>query len=108
MDAIAAVLATIDTEAPTWDNFSQGPLPICRQVARARPQVVGWVADCPFSHREVDADMAEESVSAAPLAGCHGVVDASHPGITRDNTLGPLATTAAALGKSVLWKRKAD
>jgi phosphinothricin acetyltransferase len=55
-------LATFETNVPTWENWDDGHLKICRLVAEMDNQVVGWAALTGVSGRCVYAGVAEVSV----------------------------------------------
>lgn len=65
--------ATFEPQAPDWDGFDQRFLPLCRLVARASDDVVGWAALTPYSRREVYKGVAEVSVYVAHGARGRGV-----------------------------------
>jgi phosphinothricin acetyltransferase len=72
-EGIATGNATFETEAPEWEQWDSGHLPICRLVARRDGQIVGWAALSPVSGRCVYAGVAEVSVYVAAAARGQGV-----------------------------------
>src|SRR6478736_10030780 len=64
---IATGNATFQTEAPSWEEWSNAHLPICRLVAfDENEKVIGWAALTPVSGRCVYAGVAEVSVYIHP------------------------------------------
>ncbi len=62
LDGIATGLATFETEAPSWEQWDQGHLAVCRLVARLSGQVAGWVSVSPVSVRRVYSGVVDESI----------------------------------------------
>jgi L-amino acid N-acyltransferase YncA len=63
--------ATFQEAAPDWKDWDQEHLRICRIVARAGQEVVGWAALSPVSRRAVYTGVAEVSIYVAETArGC--------------------------------------
>jgi phosphinothricin acetyltransferase len=54
--------ATFETEVPEWEKWDNNHLRDCRLVARAKGQVVGWIALSPVSNRCVYSGVAEVSL----------------------------------------------
>lgn len=73
LEGIAAGNATFETSAPAWDEWDRHHLPVCRLVARAGAQIVGWAALSPVSRRPVYAGVAEVSIYVAAQARGQGV-----------------------------------
>jgi phosphinothricin acetyltransferase len=73
LEGIATGQATFETEAPDWERWDAGHLPLCRLVARNGDGVLGWAALSPVSRREVYAGVAEVSVYVAVSARGFGV-----------------------------------
>jgi L-amino acid N-acyltransferase YncA len=73
LEGIATGQATFETEAPNWERWDAGHLPLCRLVARNGDGVLGWAALSPVSRREVYAGVAEVSVYVATSARGFGV-----------------------------------
>ncbi len=65
--------ATFETSAPEWEQWDAGHLPICRLVARAGGDLLGWAALSPVSSRRVYAGVAEVSLYIAGHARGRGV-----------------------------------
>lgn len=72
-EGIATGLATFETAAPDWHAWDGAHLTVCRLVARAGGQVVGWAALSPVSRRLVYRGVAEVSVYVAGAARGRGV-----------------------------------
>jgi phosphinothricin acetyltransferase len=62
LDGIATGQATFETEAPSWQGWSERHLPAPRLVAVSNETVAGWAALAPVSSRPVYAGVAEVSV----------------------------------------------
>lgn len=62
LEGIATGHATFETEAPTWEKWTQGHLPHSRLVARSADVIKGWAALSPVSNRCVYGGVAETSV----------------------------------------------
>lgn len=58
-------LATFEANVPSWEEWDQRHLPICRLVTEYENQVVGWAVLTAVSHRQVYVGVAEESVYVA-------------------------------------------
>ena len=61
-EGIAAGNATFETDVLGWEEWDKSHLRDCRLVARAKDQVVGWVASSPVSSRSVYSGVAEVSI----------------------------------------------
>ena len=72
-EGIATGQATLETSAPDWSEWDAGHLAVCRLVARAGDDVVGWAALSPVSSRCVYAGVAEVSIYVAENARGQGV-----------------------------------
>jgi L-amino acid N-acyltransferase YncA len=63
--------ATFQQTAPEWKDWDDGHLRVCRIVAKAEPEIVGWAALSPVSKRPVYAGVVEVSIYVAEAArGC--------------------------------------
>lgn len=62
LEGIHGGLATFESDAPQWDDFNGGHLPIGRAVALINEQLAGWVALSPVSARAAYRGVAETSV----------------------------------------------
>jgi phosphinothricin acetyltransferase len=65
LEGLATNQASFETEAPTWEQWNQARLPVCRLVARDRAGILGWAALSPVSSRKVYRGVAEASVYVA-------------------------------------------
>ncbi|MGT2525816.1 N-acetyltransferase family protein [Streptomyces nojiriensis] len=66
--------ATFETQAPAWERFDAGKLPVHRFVALDDDgRVLGWVAASTVSDRCAYAGVVEHSVYVHPAARGHGV-----------------------------------
>jgi phosphinothricin acetyltransferase len=54
--------ATFETDVPSWSEWSEAKLPVCRLVAEVNGRVVGFAAVSPVSSRPVYAGVAEVMV----------------------------------------------
>lgn len=54
--------ATFQNEVPTWVEWDESHLKICRFVAKQNEIIVGWVALSPISKRPVFKGVAEDSI----------------------------------------------
>lgn len=70
LEGIATGNATFEREAPDWDRWDTGHLPVCRLAARLSGVPAGWAALSRVSARPVYAGVAEVSVYVA--AGARG------------------------------------
>jgi phosphinothricin acetyltransferase len=68
LEGIATKNATFEKAAPEWQRWDEGHLHVCRLVARAADDVVGWAALSPVSRRPVYAGVAEVSVYVSEQA----------------------------------------
>jgi L-amino acid N-acyltransferase YncA len=65
--------ATLETQAPDWEQWNSGHLSFCRLVARANETILGWAALSPVSARRVYSGVAEVSVYVAESARGSGI-----------------------------------
>jgi L-amino acid N-acyltransferase YncA len=54
--------ATFQQEIPTWEEWNEGHLKMCRIIAETDNKIVGWAALSPVSRRIVYAGVTEVSV----------------------------------------------
>jgi phosphinothricin acetyltransferase len=73
VEGIATGHATFEQDAPDWEKWDAGKLPVCRLVARMDGDVVGWAALSAVSGRPVYRGVAEVSVYVASRARGRGV-----------------------------------
>ena len=65
--------ATFETEVPSWEDWDESHLKICRIAAIEEDQILGWAALSPVSSRCVYGGVAELSVYVATHARGQGV-----------------------------------
>ena len=70
---IATGNATFERDAPEWEHWHAGHLPVCRLIARADGCCLGWAALSRVSMRPVYAGVAEVSVYVAEAARGAGI-----------------------------------
>jgi len=73
LDGLATGHASFETTAPDWAEWDAAHLPHSRLVAARGADIVGWVALCPVSPREVYTGTAEISIYVASEARGQGV-----------------------------------
>jgi len=73
LEGIATGNATLETDAPAWEQWHASHLPSCRLVAREGTTVVGWAALSPVSGRCIYGGVAEISVYVSGSAQGRGV-----------------------------------
>jgi len=73
MEGIATGNATFQPTVAEWAEWDEAHLPLCRMVAKAGEQIVGWAALAPVSRRPVYAGVAEVSIYVAEKARNLGV-----------------------------------
>jgi phosphinothricin acetyltransferase len=73
LEGIATRNATIETDAPDWDEWNANHRPDCRLVARSDDKVLGWAVLSPVSQRIAYSGVAEESIYVAASARGTGV-----------------------------------
>ena len=73
LEGIATGNATFEKEAPTWERWDESHLHVCRLVACAADEVVGWAALSPYSRRPVYAGVADLSIYISAPARGQGV-----------------------------------
>ncbi len=66
-------LATFEVNIPSWEDWDNNHLPICRLVAEDNERVIGWAALTTVSYRDVYFGVAEVSVYIAEEARSKGV-----------------------------------
>ncbi|GIM29298.1 phosphinothricin N-acetyltransferase [Clostridium polyendosporum] len=62
LDGIKTGKATFQTEVPTWKDWNNAHINLCRLVARSNNSVLGWAALSPTSSRCVYVGVAEVSI----------------------------------------------
>ncbi len=62
LEGIRTRMATFQTGAPTWDDWNNGHMKICRLVAKSGDTILGWCALSPTSSRCVYRGVAEVSI----------------------------------------------
>lgn len=72
-EGIATGQATFETKLPSWRQWDDGHLPVCRLVARHEGKILGWAALSAVSRRQVYAGVAEVSIYIAADARGQGV-----------------------------------
>jgi len=95
LEGIATGNATIETEAPDWEEWNANHLSSCRLVARSGSKVLGWAVLSPVSRRAAYSGVAEESVYVAASARGTGIGKA---------LLGALVTASEEAG---IWSLQA-
>jgi L-amino acid N-acyltransferase YncA len=73
LEGIRTRNATFETDAPSWEKWDQGHLPIARLVMRDEEGVLGWAALSPVSNREVYRGVVEVTVYVAENARGKGI-----------------------------------
>jgi L-amino acid N-acyltransferase YncA len=76
LEGIATGNATLETLAPTWEQWDRAHLQTARLVARRGRSMAGWCAMSRVSQRSCYAGVAELSVYVATWARGQGVGDA--------------------------------
>ena len=95
LEGIATRNTTFETEAPSWDTWSNNHWPDCRLIARSNEKVLGWAVLSPVSRRTVYSGVAEVSVYVAADARGMGVAKAL------------LGSLIDASGKAGIWSLQA-
>ena len=72
-EGISTGNATLETRAPSWEDWDLAHAPVPRLVAVAGSEVLGWAALAPVSRRPVYRGVAEVSVYVAVSAQRRGV-----------------------------------
>lgn len=62
LEGINTKIATFQTEVPTWKEWDNSHLSICRLVAKSEDEIMGWVELSPTSSRCVYKGVAEVSL----------------------------------------------
>ena len=73
LEGIRSGQSTFETDAPAWEKWDEGHLPIARLVARDGERVLGWAALSPVSRRHVYRGVAELTVYVGESARGRGV-----------------------------------
>jgi L-amino acid N-acyltransferase YncA len=73
LEGIRSGNSTFETDAPSWEKWSEGHLPIARLVMRDQEKVLGWAALSPVSNRDVYRGVAEVTVYVAESARGKGI-----------------------------------
>lgn len=72
LEGISTGQSTFETDAPVWEKWDDGHLPVARLVARDGDKVLGWAALSPVSRRHVYRGVAELTVYVAESARGRG------------------------------------
>ena len=72
-EGIATGNASVEMEAPEWDEWNAGHLASCRLVARSESKVIGWAAVYPVLARSAYSGVAGVSVYVSASARGRGV-----------------------------------
>jgi L-amino acid N-acyltransferase YncA len=73
LEGIRSGHSTFETEAPSWEKWDEGHLPIARLVMREGETVLGWAALSPVSKRHVYRGVAELTVYVRENARGQGI-----------------------------------
>jgi L-amino acid N-acyltransferase YncA len=73
LEGIRSGNSTFETDAPSWEKWNEGHLPIARLVMRDEEQVLGWAALSPVSKRAVYRGVAEVTVYVTESARGTGI-----------------------------------
>ncbi|MYL43388.1 GNAT family N-acetyltransferase [Virgibacillus massiliensis] len=73
MEGIATGNATFDTQAPTWEEWNEKYLNVCRLVASEQGKVIGWAALLPISSKKAYAGAAELSIYLSAASRGKGI-----------------------------------
>lgn len=75
-DGLKTGISTFQTEVPTWQDWNQGHLPLCRLTARCDQDILGWVALSPTSSRPCYQGVVEVSLYVGAAYRGQGVGEA--------------------------------
>jgi len=89
--------ATFEREAPEWERWDAGHLPVCRLVARGGASILGWAALSRVSSRAVYAGVAEVSVYVAEAARGGGIGSALLNALIEESERNGIWTLQAAI-----------
>ncbi len=73
LEGIRSGNSTFETDAPTWEKWDEGHLPIARLVIRDEEKVLGWAALSPVSKRDVYRGVVEVTVYVTESARGKGI-----------------------------------
>lgn len=73
LEGIRSGNSTFETNAPTWEKWDEGHLPIARLVMRDEEKVLGWAALSPVSKRDVYRGVVEVTVYVTESARGKGI-----------------------------------
>lgn len=73
LEGIRSGNATFETDAPSWERWDEGHLPIARLVMRVEEAVLGWAALSPVSKRAVYRGVTEVTVYVTESARGKGI-----------------------------------
>jgi len=97
IEGIATGNATFEREAPEWERWDAGHLPVCRLVARTGASILGWAALSRVSSRAVYAGVAEVSVYVAEAARGGGIGSALLNALIEESERNGIWTLQAAI-----------
>lgn len=97
LEGIATGNATFEKAAPEWERWDEGHLHVCRLVARAADEVVGWAALSPVSRRPVYAGVADLSIYVSERARGKGVGTALLSRLVKDSERAGIWTLQAGI-----------
>ena len=73
LEGIRSGNSTFETNAPTWEKWDEGHLPVARLVMRDEEMVLGWAALSPVSKRDVYRGVVEVTVYVTESARGKGI-----------------------------------
>ena len=97
LEGIATGNATFQTQAPAWEQWDAGHLPVARVVARSGLRLLGWAALSPVSGRCVYRGVAEVSVYVGPAHRGRGIGQALLSALVTASEAGGVWTLQAGI-----------
>jgi len=94
---IATRNATFETTVPTWQEWEDHHLPICRLVAKSGDEILGWAALSAVSGRQVYRGVAEVSVYTAEGVRGRGIGSALLATLVADSERNGIWTLQAGI-----------
>ncbi len=97
LEGIRSGHSTFETDAPSWEKWDEGHLPVARLGMRAGETVLGWAALSPVSKRHVYRGVAEVTVYVSEDAHGQGIGRALLEGLIDESEKNGIWTLQASI-----------
>ena len=97
LEGIRSGNSTFETDAPSWEKWTENHLEIARLVVRDEEEVVGWAALSPVSKRDVYRGVAEVTVYVTESARGKGIGRALLEALIAESEMNGIWTLQASI-----------